>query len=81
MTDFDRRAALLARVDTLERHAATLAEAFKDAATSTEARSLRDTLRRTRAFLEDAAPGPGLDDVQHVIDSASLLLASLGRSR
>ena len=79
MTEFERQAALLTRVHALERQAATLTEASKDAATRTEARTLMEMLRRTRAFLEAASSGPGLDESEHVVDSASLLLASLGR--
>ena len=70
---------MLARVDTLQRHAAAFAEAITHTALRTDARALMETLQRTRAFLEDASPGPGLDGVEHVMDSISLLLASLGR--
>jgi hypothetical protein len=78
MTEFERRVALLARVHALERQAAALTEAARDGAMRTEARSLMETLRRTRAFLEAAPSGPGLEESEHVVDSASLLLASLG---
>ena len=79
MTEFERRAALLTRVHALERQAATLTEASKDAAVRTEARTLMETLRRTHAFLDAALSGPGLDETEHVVDSASLLLAALDR--
>ena len=81
MSDFERRAALLTRVNALEGQAATLAETSKDAAIRTEARALMEMLRRTRAFLESAPLGPGVEESEHVVDSASLLLASLGLPR
>ena len=81
MSEFERRAVLLRRVNALEGQAATLAETSKDTAIRTEARALMETLRRMRAFLESAPLGPGLEDSEHVVDSATLLLASLGLPR
>ena len=78
MSEFERRTALLARVHALERQAATLTQASKDAAMRTEARTLMESLRRTRAFLEAAPSGTALEESEHVVDSLSLLLASLG---
>jgi hypothetical protein len=76
MAVLEPRVALLARLDTLQRHAAGQAAALENAAQRAEALALVDALHRLRAFLESAAPGPGLDDAGHVIDSASLLLGS-----
>jgi hypothetical protein len=80
MTELERRATLFARVDTLERHATTLREAFTDPTFTRDAQKVLDLLHSARMSL-DAAKGPDqLTSVEHVIDAASLLLASLGRA-
>jgi hypothetical protein len=74
----DPRTTLLARLTALERQAASQAELLADVAQQTEVRSLLSMLARIRSFLETATPGPGLDEAEHALDSATLLLASLG---
>jgi hypothetical protein len=78
MNRSEQRAALMARIDTLERHAATLEEAFTDDDMKAEARALIDTLRQARESL-NVNPFV-VDVVEHAVDAASLLLASLGRA-
>jgi hypothetical protein len=80
MTELERRAALFARVDTLERHATTLREAFTDPAFTRDAQKVLDLLHSARMSLEVAKGPDQLVSVEHAIDAASLLLASLGKS-
>jgi hypothetical protein len=76
VTDFERRAALTARIDTLERHAKTL-QVTLGLAASREVGELLEQLRLARGALDAALTTTVLTEVEHVVDAASLLLASL----
>lgn len=79
MTELERRAAVFSRVDELQHHAAALEDAFADDTVRCEARQIRERLQRARTELEAVMSLERLDDVEHLVDSASVLLASLGR--
>lgn len=80
MTELERRAALMARIDTLERHATTLRNAFMAATFRAEGTEILDMLRTARLSLGVAHSTDQFESVERVIDAASLLLASLGRT-
>ena len=79
MTSFEKRVALMARIDTLERHAGTLEAMLTGDELKTQTGELLATLQHARAALEDAPTTSVLEEVEHSIDAASLILASLGR--
>ena len=79
MTFFEKRVALLARLDTLERHALTLDATFTSEDLKTQSGELLSMLGRTRVSLEGAPTTSALEEAEHAIDAASLLIASIGR--
>jgi hypothetical protein len=81
MSERERRVALIARIDTLERHAAVLEATFTTQTLKAEARKLMETLHRARAILDaGATASPVLSEAEHLVDAASMLLVSLGRT-
>jgi hypothetical protein len=70
----------MARIDTLERHAAALRDAFTAAAFKSDAAEILELLRTARNSLGVAHSNDQFESVERVVDSASLLLASLGRT-
>ncbi len=83
MTTLERRAALLGRVDTLERHAVALEQAFLDVALKAEASHLIATLRTARTALDGRGPieAARLEDIERTLDTASRTLGAIGRSK
>ena len=79
MTFFEKRVALLARLDTLERHARTLDATFTSADLKAQTADLLAMLEGTKASLESAPTTSALEEAEHAVDAASLLLASIGR--
>jgi hypothetical protein len=81
MSELERRVALIARIDTLERHAAVLEASFTTQTLKAETRKLIETLHRARAILDagDTA-SPVLSEAEHLVDAASMVLASIGRA-
>ena len=80
MGTLERRAALLARLDTLERHALALEGAFVDGVLKAEASHLLATLRATRTTLDGATDAASLQQVERTLDAASRKLGSIGSS-
>ena len=79
MTDVERHLALAGRIDTLERHARSLEAAFTADTFKAEVGELLAVLRGASAALAVAQDAAALAAVEHMVDAASLLLASLGR--
>jgi hypothetical protein len=79
MTFFEKRVALKARLDTLERQAGALDATFKSEELKTLAGELMSAIQHAKARLEDAPTTSVLEEVEHGVDAASLMLASLGR--
>jgi hypothetical protein len=79
MTVFEKRVALMARIDTLERHATALEATFRGDELKTQAGDLLAKLHLAKASLNGDPPASVLEDVEHAVDAASLLLASIGR--
>jgi hypothetical protein len=82
VTTLERRAALLARLDTLERHTVALEQAFVDVALKAEASHLAATLRTARTAIDGrGAIDPALlEEIERTLDAASRTLGSIGRS-
>lgn len=82
MSTFERLVALAARIDTLERHAMALHDAFRHPDLKAEAASLIARIRRIRLAADRplAAATADLDEIERNVDAASILLTSLGRS-
>ena len=80
MSEIEQRATLLARISILERHANTLVEAFASGAWNADAQRVLDMLREARTTLEAWGPPETLVEVERTVDTASLLLASIGRA-
>jgi hypothetical protein len=81
MTFFEKRVALMARLDTLERHASALEATFKGGELKGQAGGLVSTLKDVKESLEGAPTTTALEEAEHALDAASLLLASIGRLR
>ena len=81
MAEIEQRATLFARIGILERHAATLREAFKSGAWNDDALRVSEMLRMARASLDGTGPSKPLGDIEREVDAASLLLASIGRAQ
>jgi hypothetical protein len=79
MSELERRVALIARIDTLERHASVLEATFTTQTLKAETTKLMETLHRVKAILDaGATASPVLSEAEHLVDAASMLLASLG---
>jgi hypothetical protein len=80
MTEFERRAALAARLDTLERRANTLSGLPWSAETRDQASRVIEMLQTPRSWLLDA-DASALPEVERMLDAASGVLASIGDVR
>lgn len=81
MSERERRVALIARIDTLERRAAVVEAGFTTETLKAETRKLMETLHRAKAILDaGATASPVLSEAEHFVDAASALLAALGRA-
>ena len=79
MSFVEKRVALVARLETLERHARALEDTFRSEALRLQTGELVSSLDLVKPLLENAQTTAALQDAEDAIDAASLLLASIGR--
>jgi hypothetical protein len=71
---------LVARIDSLKRHATALEQAFRGEALKSEARDLIRTLDRTEEVLRGTPTDDGISAVEDALDAATVRLSGLGRA-